>query len=178
MTDSHDIQERNDPEGGDAGLKTQIMIQPPVATNLIEIANLWADMQAEIAQPPLPEETKAYEGRLRDLYRDPKAFILTGVRMFGAQLPVDANVGEVVAFMVSRLEEGPPRHGRIVDVYVRPSLRGNELGRRMIEAAAGWMRAQGCTFLEAGTLTSNRRGMAFLARGDFQLHSSVLRKRL
>lgn len=163
------------------GLKTQIMIQPPVATTLVEIADLWEAMQTELADPPLPEQKAAYEQQLRDWYRDPAAFILTGVRMPAVHMPDESKVGEVVAFMISRLEEGvpgQPRFGRLIDLYVRPSLRGNNLAQHMVEAASGWMRAQGCAYLEAGTLTSNRRGMAFLAGAQFHLHSSVLRKRL
>lgn len=211
------------------------MIQRPSATDLWQIADLWANMQEELAQTvawrrgssdpspsqrpadpveqsgadksdatapttgsaaepseesavpaeespaqahespgaTLESQKAAYEQQLRDWYRDPAVFMLVGVRMMG-----DERVGEVVAFMVSRLEDAQPRFGRIIDLYVQPSLRGNKLARNMVEAASGWMRAQKGAFLEASVLTSNRSGMGFLASTEFQLHSSVLRKRL
>lgn len=202
------------------------MVQPPAATDLWQIADLWAKMQEEFSQtvawrrptssPPetsvadasdstaptagsaaepseksadpanespdqadesagatLESQKAAYEQQLREWYRDPAVFMLVGMRMIG-----DEKAGELVAFMVSRLENTQPRYGRIIDLYVQPSLRGNKLARHMVEAASGWMRAQKCAFLEASVLTSNRSGMGFLASTEFQLHSSVLRKRL
>lgn len=162
---------------------TQIMIQRPSATHLLQIPDLWLEMQQELAQNSLEKHgsealqaRKAkYERQLRQWYQDPAVFMLIGVRMMG-----DERAGEVVAYMIARLEEGegPPRLGRLVDLYVRPSLRGNNLAKNMVEAASGWLRVQGCEYLEASTLTSNRSGMAFLASTQFQLYSSVLRKPL
>lgn len=171
------------------------MIQPPAAAQLPQIADLWEFMQEEwqkadpwrrdlapqggesatvAAESAGADEGKAaYETQLRQWYRDPAAFLLVGVRPMGHE-----EAGAVVAFIVSRLEQGPPRYGRIIDLYVQPSLRGNNLARHMVEAASGWMRAQGARYLEADVLTSNRPGMAFFASTQFQLYSSVLRKPL
>lgn len=129
-----------------------------------------------------------YEQQLRKWYRDDKTFMLVGARDVYHE-----NAGEIVAYSIARIEDvsslydrvpggvgsgGTHRFGRIVDLYVRPSLRGNNLARRMLEATAGWMRAQQCAFLEADVLTSNRSGMGFLASTGFQLHSSTVRKQL
>lgn len=187
---------------------TPIMVQPPAATDLWQIADLWAAMHAELAPavtPTDPEPTdpaptdpaptspasdpaptdpaatgapsaaqkSAYEEQLRAWYRDPAVFMLVGVRPMG-----DEHAGQIVAFMIARAEDGRRRYGRLLDLYVRPSLRGNNLARHMVEAAAGWLRAQRCEFLEADVLVRNRSGMAFLASTDFQLYSSVLRKKL
>lgn len=153
--------------------ETQIMVQVPVAMQLPQVAELWSEMQEELELPVSDEAKKAYEKQLRVWHMDPSVFMLSGMRMLG-----DARAGQLVAFMVAVMHEGPPRHGRIVDLYVQPSLRGNNLARNMVEAASGWLKAQGCAFLEAGTLTRNRPGMAFLASLQFQLYSSVLRKPL
>lgn len=152
---------------------TQIMVQMPAALQLPQMADMWEAMHAELGHTVTDEEKAEYERDLRERYRDRTVFMLVGMRPMG-----DERAGELVAYMVSRLQEGEPRHGIIEDLYVQPSFRGNNLARHMVEAASGWLRAQGCKFLEAGTLTSNRRGMAFLASMQFQLHSSVLRRPL
>lgn len=129
-----------------------------------------------------------YDEQLREWYRDEKTFMLVGARDVGEE-----NAGELVAYIVACMEDvqgvpgHPPEHpgprdiqrfGRIVDLYVRPSLRGNDLAKRMVEATAGWMQAQQCAFLEADVLTSNRSGMGFLASTGFQLHRSIMRRPL
>lgn len=150
------------------------MVQVPSATHLIDIADLWAEMQKELGQTAdLEERKQKYEAELRDMYRDRKVFSLAGVRMMG-----DERAGEVVAFMNARLVDADPPYGRLIDLYVQPSLRGNNLAKHMLEAATGWLRAQKAEFIEVSTLTKNRLGMAFLAEAEFQLHSSVLRKTL
>ena len=50
------------------------------------------------------------------------------------------------------------------DLYVAPAARGSGVGRRLLDAARAWGRAEGAQHLQAGVLTANAGARAFWTR--------------
>jgi ribosomal protein S18 acetylase RimI-like enzyme len=118
----------------------------------------------------------AAEGELREflraLHRDPDCVILVFDRG-----------GTPEGLCIVRIDRAPPileetERAEITDLGVRPGLRRQGVGRRLVEEAEEWVRDRGVERIEIQVAHGNREGQAFwraLGYGDLM---DVLHKRL
>jgi len=86
-------------------------------------------------------------------------------------------------FCIARIDRAPPIHqererAEITDLGVRPAARRSGLGRRLVDAAGVWVRAQGIERVEVRVATRNREGQAFWRALGFGDLVDVLHRRL
>jgi ribosomal protein S18 acetylase RimI-like enzyme len=89
-------------------------------------------------------------------------------------------VAELGGVVVAAMLVGYDGHrGWINYLAVEPSLRGNGLGRRMVEHAESWLLAQGCPKLNLQVRAANTDVLAFYEALGYQVDAAVsLGKRL
>lgn len=75
--------------------------------------------------------------------------------------------GEVVGYITTRLDR-VTGIGRIPNLAVHESQRGQGLGSTLIEHAIRWMRQQGMSMAKIETLDQNERGQALYPRFGFR----------
>jgi ribosomal protein S18 acetylase RimI-like enzyme len=109
------------------------------------VARLLHDFQEEFDEPSPGVE--ALEGRYAELIRNRDMIVLL--------------VGEgpdgfaQIRFRPWVYSAGPNAHSYLEELYVVPRLRGNGLGRALLEAAMDTARGEGATFMELGTAESD-----------------------
>ena len=77
--------------------------------------------------------------------------------------------GEIVGLLTAHPYWPAPIYVQEMEVYVtelvvRPDVRGQRVGERLVEAVRAWAQAQGATRIRAGVLCRNERGSAFWQR--------------
>src|SRR5690606_2529146 len=134
--------------------RTTVFLRPPTPLDIDGMARLWKAMHQELRQeeprrpaPPerdedwVPPEADStpdpYAQRVTEWFEDPDIYMLVGVK--------ETPAPEAVAYVVMRVlrpeasqGEGEEPTGRLIGLYVRPSLRRNGLGTRLLGAACGW----------------------------------------
>lgn len=111
---------------------------------------------------------------LRALHRDPDAEILVFDR---------GGTGTPEGLCIVRIDRAPPileetERAEITDLGVRPGLRRQGVGRRLVEAAQSWVRDRGVERIEIQVAHGNREGQAFWRRLGYGDLMDVLHKRL
>lgn len=73
---------------------------------------------------------------------------------------------------------GGERIGMLSHIHVRPEVRGQGIGRRLVAAFADTLRPHGITRMETDVLVDNTEARAFFERAGFHGHHLVLRQPL
>ena len=116
------------------------------------------------------------EGELRELlralHRDPDAVILVYV-----------HEATPSGLCIARIDHAPPileetERAEITDLGVRPEIRRQGIGRRLVAEALDWIRGRGVARVEIQVATGNREGQAFWRAIGFADLMNVLHKRL
>lgn len=89
--------------------------------------------------------------------------------------------GVPAGYLIARLHE-PQEHehdvhhrlGRVDEVYVDPSFRGDGIGRRLLETAAAWMRRRGARLIRLEVFGWNEPALGFYQRLGFRITEYVL----
>jgi ribosomal protein S18 acetylase RimI-like enzyme len=83
--------------------------------------------------------------------------------------------GAVLGFVVLQTQLTPPipcmvryRFAALMDLMVRPDIRGRGIGTALIDAAKAWTRKNGLRFLELDVLSGNRRARSLYEREGFE----------
>lgn len=122
------------------------------------------------------------EGELRELLRalarDSDAAILVWDAAAEA-----AEEAAIEGLCIVRIDHAPPileetERGEITDLGVRPEARRRGIGRRLVEAATGWVRDQGVDRIEIQVATGNAEGQAFWRALGYAPLMDVLHRRL
>ncbi|MGH7578094.1 MAG: GNAT family N-acetyltransferase [Longimicrobiales bacterium] len=92
--------------------------------------------------------------------------------------------GTVVGFAAAlahvpftELDDPPGTYALVTDLVVLPNYRGRGIGRRLLEHAESFVRAEGASELRIGVLASNEARRLYVARG-FTPYLEILAKRL
>ena len=65
-----------------------------------------------------------------------------------------------------------------MDFIVRESLRGNGVGKKLLEGVENWGRSRGSEYMELNVLSQNLNALRFYEKENFEESVRVLRKRL
>jgi ribosomal protein S18 acetylase RimI-like enzyme len=76
---------------------------------------------------------------------------------------------------VHALRSGGP-YAIVQEMYVEPALRSSGIGKRVLEHAAGLVRARGAPFVELGTPYEGKRQIEFYRRAGFASVGERLRR--
>jgi ribosomal protein S18 acetylase RimI-like enzyme len=121
------------------------------------VARLLHDFQEEFDEPSPGVE--ALQGRYADLIRNRDMIVLL--------------VGEgpdgfaQIRFRPWVYSAGPNAHSYLEELYVVPRLRGNGLGRALLEAAMDTARGEGAGFMELGTAESDTAARSLYESAGF-----------
>jgi ribosomal protein S18 acetylase RimI-like enzyme len=114
------------------------------------VARLLHDFQAEFDEPS--PGTEALEERYADLIRNRDMTVL---------LAGDGPDGFAqIRYRPWVYSAGPQAHSYLEELYVVPSLRGQGIGRALMEAAMDTARTEGATHMELGTSESDTAARA------------------
>ena len=126
------------------------------------------DMLAEQWQSLL-EEQAAYEGRFtpaEDAAQRWRNDFPEWLRDEGYRLFVARHKEAITGFITARRCSPPPIYAGAVEVYIDelyvvPAARGQDTGRRLVEAVRSWATSLGAQRLRLGVLAANTGGRAF-----------------
>ena len=95
----------------------------------------------------------------RELLSDPKALVLVAIGPGGVS-------GHVVGSFYDPSDMWTVARAELVSMYVRPELRGQGIGGRLVDAFAEWARARGATRLTVTAYATNDAALAlYQSRG-------------
>ena len=121
--------------------RDEIRVRRATPGDSAQVARLLHDFQTEFEEPSPGVET--LEDRYADLIRQREMTVL---------LSGEGPDGFVqVRYRPSVYASGPNAHAYLEELYVVPSLRGNGIGRALLEAAMETARDEGATHMELGT---------------------------
>jgi ribosomal protein S18 acetylase RimI-like enzyme len=121
------------------------------------VARLLHDFQEEFDEPSPGVE--ALTGRYEELIRNRDMTVL---------LAGDGPDGFVqIRYRPWVYSAGPNAHSYLEELYVVPGLRGNGIGRALLEAAMDTARGEGATHMELGTSEDDRAARALYESAGF-----------
>ncbi|MBW2426029.1 MAG: GNAT family N-acetyltransferase [Deltaproteobacteria bacterium] len=174
MTEPRDEGETQPADGAGRGRVREARLQ-----EIDVVAALWALItEHHSALDPLFRMRRGpvAEGELRELlralHRDPDATILVFDRDDSLQ-----------GICIVRIDRAPPileetERAEITDLGVRPELRRQGVGRRLVREAEAWARDRGVSRVELQVAHGNREGQAFWRAMGYGDLMDVLHKRL
>ena len=118
---------------------------------------------------------------LRTLHRDPDAEIL--VYDCDNKYDVEGAPVDLCGLCIVRIDRAPPileetERAEITDLGVRPAVRRQGIGRRLVEEATSWVRDRGVARIEIQVAAGNPEGQAFWRSIGYSDLLDVLHKRL
>jgi ribosomal protein S18 acetylase RimI-like enzyme len=121
------------------------------------VARLLHDFQLEFDEPT--PGIDALEGRYADLIRNRDMTVL---------LAGDGKAGFAqIRYRPWVYSAGPQAHSYLEELYVVPSLRGQGIGRALLEAAMDTARDEGATHMELGTSETDTAARALYESAGF-----------
>lgn len=91
--------------------------------------------------------------------------------------------GKLVGYLIAKIEEGPPvfklkKRGLITDAFVERGYRRRGIGRRLVERALDWFKAQNLESAELSVYVKNMAGRVAWKQMGFEEHAIVMRRKL
>lgn len=140
----------------------ELVIRPARLADTPSIGAMWADLVAyhrdlDSALPDaVAEGAQLYARRIADRLEDTQSQTLVAVH--------DGEVvGFVLGFVIDMAPEMflPQTAGFLADIYVRPAMREQGVGRRLVAALGNWFQDRGIRHMELYVADRNLRGRAF-----------------
>lgn len=151
-------------------------VRPAVINDIAAILALYRDLNREMAE-------------LQPFYIRPaeedREFLEAAVGSETEDILIAEEDGEVMGMAYIQFEQTPVyksiiphRYTYLMDFIVRESLRGNGVGKKLLEGVENWGRSRGSEYMELDVLSQNLNALRVYEKENFEESVRVLRKRL